>query len=197
MPINSYFYDSVSNDRPYSGSDFAKAFGVITQTGVIASDIDESLGFDLPNFTTIAPGKAVVEGHFIESTENVTLTVPAGSYAGMIVLRVDIVDQRIATIAVRTDQIPQKDESIWEMPLYNVTVTSGAITAMTSDLRVQGGAVAKLPGNAVTWSADPNGIYLNVGLYGGVNKPIKLFLTSAQPGASALTHNAWIQIDNF
>lgn len=201
MTINSYFYDSVNSDRPYSGGDFAKAFGVILADGVVAKDNSGALGLDLGgtggNINTIYAGKATVQGHFIEIVDTEILAPPAGDYSGMVVLRVDITTARIASLAVRTNQTPQQDSSIWELPLFNVTVANGVITAITSDLRVQGGALAKPPANMVTWTADPNGIYLNCGNYGGVNKPIKLFLTAAQPGASASTHNAWIQIDNF
>ena len=197
MTITSYFYDSVNGDRPYSAGDFAKAFGVIIEDGIIAKDDAGTLGLDLNPLNTINAGKATVQGHFVEIDGTEILAPPAGDYSGMVVLRVDITTARNATLAVRTNQTPQQDSSIWELPLFNVTVASGAITAITSDLRVQGGAMAKPPANMVTWTADPNGIYLNCGNYGGVNKPIKLFLTAAQPGASASTHNAWIQIDNF
>ena len=197
MAINSYFYDSVNGDRPYSGADFAKAFGVITEDGVIAADADDSLGFDLTASTrTLTPGKAVVQGHFIDSTTSVVLPALTGSYAGMIVLRVNITDTRIATLEVRTDQIPQKDNAIWELPLYNITVSNGAITAST-DLRVQGGAIAKPAANVLTWQADPNGVFCNMGFMNGTGKPIKLFLTSAQPAASSTEIRAWIQIDKF
>ena len=197
MTITSYFYDSVNGDRPYSAGDFAKAFGVIIEDGIIAKDDAGTLGLDLNPLNTINAGKATVQGHFVEIDGTEILTPPAGDYSGMVVLRVDITTARNATLAVRTNQTPQQDSSIWELPLFNVTVAGGVITAITSDLRVQGGAMAKPPANMVTWTADPNGIYLNCGNYGGVNKPIKLFLTAAQPGASAATHNAWIQIDNF
>lgn len=197
MTITSYFYDSVNGDRPYSAGDFAKAFGVIIEDGIIAKDDAGTLGLDLNPLNTINAGKATVQGHFVEIDGTEILAPPAGDYSGMVVLRVDITTARNATLAVRTNQTPQQDSSIWELPLFNVTVAGGVITAITSDLRVQGGAMAKPPANMVTWTADPNGIYLNCGLYGGANKPIKLFLTAAQPGASASTHNAWIQIDNF
>ena len=45
MTINSYFYDSVNNDRPYSANDFAKAFGIILSDGIIAIDENGVLGF--------------------------------------------------------------------------------------------------------------------------------------------------------
>ena len=35
MAINSYFYDSVNDDRTYSAEDFAKAFGIVLETGVL------------------------------------------------------------------------------------------------------------------------------------------------------------------
>jgi hypothetical protein len=197
MTITSYFYDSVAGDRPYSASDFAKAFNVILKTGVISSD-DGSLGLDIGGtaYTTIYAGKATVEGHFVEVTDTELLTVPAGDYSGMIVLRIDKTGSRIATLSIRTDQTPQQDAAIYEMPLYNCTVANGVITAVT-DVRVQGGAVAKTSENVVTWTSDPNGVYLNLGRYGGVNKPITLFVTAAQPAASATEHRAWIQIDAF
>lgn len=198
MAINSYFYDSVNNDRPYSGADFAKAFGIICEDGVIISDPDGSMGFDMTGTgnTTITAGKAVVAGHFVENDANYIVTVPGGSYSGMVVIRVDIKDTRMASIVIRTDQIPQQDDAIYELPLHNVTVSNGAITAH-SDVRAQGGAIASLPSNAVTWQADPNGVSAYLGLMNGNGKPIRLFLTSAQPAASSTEIRAWIQIDKF
>lgn len=199
MTISSFFYDSVDGDRPYSAGDFSKAFGIILEDGVIPKDDTGALGLDMGGTgnTTIYAGKATVQGHFIEVDGTETLTVPAGSYSGMVVLRVDMSAARVATLAIRTDQTPQQDSSLWELPLYNVTVANGAITTIGTDLRKQGGAVAKPPANMVTWTADPNGIYLNCGNYNGTGKPIQLFLTAAQPAASASQNRAWIQIDNF
>ncbi len=166
---------------------------------MIAKDDSGALGLDMGGTgnTTIYAGKATVQGHFIEVDGTEILTVPAGSYSGMVVLRVDITTARTATLAIRTDQTPQQDSSIWELPLYNITVSNGAISAITSDLRVQGGAIAKMQPNMVTWSADPNGVYLHCGNYNGTGKEIQLFLTAAQPAASSTNPRAWIQIDNF
>lgn len=50
-------------------------------------------------------------------------------------------------------------------------------------------------GQYVTWSADPNGVYLNVGT-GANGKAYKVFLTSAQPGAGGTgERRVWIQTD--
>lgn len=188
MTINSYFYDSVNNDRPYSGADFAKAFGVILSDGVIAKDDTGALGLDIggTNYNTIYAGKATVQGHFVEVTGTEILTPTAGSYTGMIVLRVDITGARLASIAIRTDQVPQQDSSIWELPLYNATVTNGVITAVT-DKRVQGGAVAKPAANVPTYYYANNGVYLQIGTY-------SIALTPAQPPTAA--KRVWIQVDN-
>lgn len=193
--INAYFFDSVNNDRPYSGADFAKAFGIILETGVVAGDSDGSLGFDLTgvNYSTIKAGKAVVAGHFIENDSDFTITGLSGSYSGMLVIRVNITDTRKASFEMRTDQIPQQDQSIYELPLYNCTVTNGVITAVT-DLRVQGGAIAKPAANVVTWSEDPSGVYLNIGSHNG--KIYRLFLTANMPGEGGTgERRAWIQMD--
>jgi hypothetical protein len=198
MTINSYFYDSVDNDRPYSAGDFAKAFGIILSDGVIQKDETGALGFDIggTNYTTIYAGKATVQGHFVEIPDTEILTVTGGTYSGQVVLRVDYSDTRIATLVVRTDRVPQQDAAAWEMPLYNVSVTNGIITAVT-DMRIQGGAVAKMAADTVTWDADPNGAILNVGRLNGTGKPIRIFFTSAQPAASSAEIRAWFQIDKF
>ena len=39
MTIYAYFFDSVDGDKPYSAADFARAFGVILQTGVLSKRI--------------------------------------------------------------------------------------------------------------------------------------------------------------
>lgn len=188
MTINSYFYDSVNNDRPYSGNDFAKAFGVILSDGVIAKDDTGALGLDVGGtaYTSVFAGKATVQGHFIEVTDTEILTVPSGSYSGSIVLRVDITGARLASLVIRTDQTPQKDNSIWELILYNCTVSNGVITGVT-DKRVQGGAVAKPAANVPTFFYRDNGVYLQIGTY-------SIALTPAQPPSSA--KRVWIQVDN-
>jgi hypothetical protein len=199
MTINSYFYDSVAGDRVYSGADFAKAFGIVLDDGILPKDDTGTLGFDIggTNYTTIYAGKAVVQGHFVEVSDTEILTVPTGSYSGQIVLRLDISGERRASLVVKTDQTPTTDaNALWEMPLYNCTVTNGVITSVTN-IRVQGGAWSKTAANVITWQADPNGIFANMGLLNGTGKPIKLFLTSAQPAFSANEIRAWIQIDKF
>jgi hypothetical protein len=195
LTIFAAFFDSVSNDRPYTAADFAKAFGVILSDGVIANE-DGTLGFVLggTNYTTVYAGKAVVQGHFIEVSGTEILTVPAGSYAGMIVLRVDITGTRSASLVVRTDQTPQQDSAAWEYPLYNVTVTNGVISALPVNVRAQGGAIAKPSANVVTWINDPNGVCLLIGSHNG--NLYKLFLTSAQPSSVSTERRAWIQMDS-
>lgn len=189
MAINSYFYDSTDTDpRPYSASDFAKAFGMILTDGVIAKD-DGTLGFVIggTNYTTIYDGRAVIQGHFVEIVGTEVITVPAGTYSGMITIRVDISDLRKATINVRTDRAPEQNAAVWEYPLYNITVTNGVIGTLPTNVRAQGGAVAKTAANVPTFFYRDNGVYLQIGDY-------SIALTPAQPPASA--KRVWIQIDN-
>lgn len=189
MVINSYFFDSVDGDKPYSAADFGKAFGIVFQTGVLAKEAGGlDLGFVLggTNYTTVYGGKAVIEGHFIENTVGTTITVPAGSYNGLVVLRLDINDSRTATFEVRTDQTPQQDSAIWELPLYEVIVTNGVIGTWY-DVRVQGGAVAKIPEGVPTFRYGSNGVFLDLGVY-------TLALTPLQPPAAEKL--VWIQVDN-
>lgn len=213
MAISSFFYDSVNGDRPYSAKDFSTAFDIAFETGVlIRENVGGTLGFDIggTNYTTIYEGKAIIEGHFVQVTGTETLIVPAGSYAGQVVIQLDIDDQRIAKIVVKQDRTPIQSPSFYELPLYDVTVTDGIITAVT-DIRFQGGAV---PNNhnqpistidglqdhinkAITWTADSNGIRANMGKFAGTGKPVVLFLTTAQPSATSTEHRVWIQIDNF
>lgn len=222
MAITSYFYDSVTGDpRTYSAVDFAKAFDIIYETGVILNP-DNTTGFDIggTNFTTIYAGKAVINGRFVEVTGTETIVYPPGSYTGQIVIRVDITDTRIATLVVKTDQVPIQSSAVWEYPLYNVTVADGIIVGIPGDIRTIGGAtgaakyththaisdITNLQSNldakaddssTVTWAADPNGVKVTLGKYNGTGKPIVLFLTPGQPSASATEHRVWIQIDNF
>ena len=213
MAITSYFYDSVSGDRPYSAIDFANAFDIVLETGVlIREDVGGTLGFDIggTNYTTLYEGKAIVQGHFVQVTGTETLTVPAGTYDGQIVIQVDIDGTRSAKIVVKQNRTPIQSATLYELPLYNCTVTSNVITAVT-DIRYQGGAV---PNNhahpisdvtglqaqidkSLTWVADPNGVKCTMGKYNGTGKPVVLFLTTSQPSASATEHRVWIQIDNF
>lgn len=196
MAITSYFYDSTDTDpRPYSAVDFAKAFGMILTDGVIAEP-DGTLGFVIggTNYTTIYAGRAVIQGHFVEVTGTELLTIPAGTYSGMITIRVDKTDQRRATLNVRTDRTPEQNTAIWEYPLYNIEVTNGVIGSLPINVRAQGGAVAKTAANVVTWNDDPSGVYLNVGTHGG--KTYKVFLTSNTPAVGGTNERrVWIQTD--
>jgi hypothetical protein len=230
MTINSYFYDSVDGDRPYSSSDFARAFDIAFENGVLIREANGGvLGFDIggTNYTTVYEGKAIIEGHFVEVIGTETLTVPIGNYSGQIVIEMDADTDRVASLVVKTDQTPVQTSTFYELPLYNVTVTDGIITGIT-DIRYRGGAVpnnhdhviSEISGlqthiddhghtisdisglqthidKAITWSADPNGIKANMGKYEGTGKPVVLFLTSSQPGATSSEHRVWIQIDNF
>lgn len=213
MAISSYFYDSVNGDKPYSAADFARAFDIAFETGIlIRENVGGTLGFDIggTNFTTIYEGKAIIEGHFVEVTGIETLVVPSGDYSGQVVIQMDMDDERVARLVVKQDQTPLQSASFYELPLYNVVVASGIITNVT-DIRFQGGAV---PNNhnhiisdigglqsqidkSLTWLADPNGVRCTMGKYAGSGKPVVLFLTTANPGASASEHRVWIQIDNF
>jgi hypothetical protein len=213
VTIRSYFYDSVNGDRPYSAIDFANAFGIGFETGVLTRELNGgNLGFDIggTNYTTIYEGKAIVEGRFVEVIGTETLTVPSGSYEGQVVIRIDSTDLRIAELIVKTDQTPTQSAQFYELPLYNATVTSGIITSV-EDIRTQGGAVPNEHSHAVsdvsglqthidkalTWVADPNGVKCNMGKFAGTGKPVVLFLTSGQPSASSSEHRVWIQIDSF
>src|SRR3954451_3320140 len=112
MTINSYFYDSTELDqRLYSAADFAKAFDIGFETGCLIRETQGgTYGFDIggTNFTTIYAGQAIIEGRFVEvpvgSTE--ILTVPAGSYEGQVVIRVDADDVRAASLVVKMDRLP-------------------------------------------------------------------------------------------
>jgi cyclophilin family peptidyl-prolyl cis-trans isomerase len=145
MTIRSYFYDSTLEDpREYAATDFANAFGVITSPGILAKDDTGALGFDLGGvgLTTIYAGKAVAIGRFIEVTGTEILTVPAGSYNGSIILRVDADGARTATLVVKTDRTLTKTSSFYELGLYDVVVSNGTIQAGgLVDKRVKGGAV--------------------------------------------------------
>jgi hypothetical protein len=214
MAITSYFYDSVAGDeRTYSAADFAKAFDIVFENGVLIREtVNGTLGFDIggTNYTTIYEGKAIVEGHFVQVTGTETLTVPAGTYNGQVVIQVDMEGTRNAKLVVKQDRVPIQSATFYELVLWNVTVTNDIITTVT-DQRFQGGAVpnnhlhaiADVSGlqtqidKTMTWVADPNGVKCTMGKYNGTGKPVVLFLTTSQPSASATEHRVWIQIDNF
>jgi hypothetical protein len=161
---------------------------MILEDGAIMKE-DGTLGFALTgtNYTTVNEGRAVVQGHFIEVTGTEVLAIPAGTYEGMITIKVDKTDQRKATLNVRQDRLPEQNAAIWEYPLYNISVSNGVITTLPTSLIEQGGAVAKTATNVPTYFYRDNGVYLQIGTY-------SIALTPAQPPASA--KRVWIQIDN-
>jgi hypothetical protein len=213
MAFHSYFYDSINGDKPYSSRDFAKAFGILTENGVLISEAnDDELGFQIggTNNTVITKGKAMVNGRFIEMDEDEILVIPEGNYDGQIVINVDIEQEREASLLVKTDRNPIQSSALFQLPLYNVTVTNGIIVSAV-DIKHRGGAIpnnhtqpiSSITGlqsfisNAVTWSLDTNGIKAYMGKYGGTGKPVVLYLTSSQPSPNPGEHRVWIQIDNF
>lgn len=198
MAINSYFYDSVNSDRPYSAKDFATAFGMGFETGfLIRETLGGRFGFDIggTNYTTIYEGKAIIEGHFVEITGTEVVTVPSGTYSGQIVLRLDADNARGVSLIVKTDRSPTQTPALYELPVYDVNVTNGVITGAI-DKRYQGGAVPnnhrhkqeEVEGldNMVYYFARDNGVYLQVGDY-------SIALTPSQPPYSA--KRVWIQTD--
>ena len=213
LAIVSYFFDAVEGVPTYTAGDFARAFGMGFETGFLIRETQGgTFGFDIggTNFTTIYAGRAIIEGHFVEVTGTETLTVPAGSYAGQVVLRLDTTDLRATTLVVKQDRTPIQTATIYELPVYDVNVSNNIITGVT-DLRYQGGAVPNnhnqpistitglqaLLDEKVRWTADPNGVRAIVGRYNGTGKNVVLFLTAAQPAADPTEHRVWIQIDNF
>ena len=198
MAINSYFYDSVNGDRPYSAKDFANAFSIAYETGfLIRETLGGRFGFDIggTNYSTIYDGKAVIEGHFIEVTGTEILTVPSGTYSGQIVIRLDVDNARSASLVVKTDRTPIQTPTLYELPVYDANVANGVITGVI-DKRYQGGAIPNnhrhtldnIEGlqNMVTYFYRDNGAYLQVGDY-------SIALTPAQPPYSA--KRVWIQTD--
>ena len=142
--VNAFFFDSINGDRSYSADDFATAFGVFLQNGVIP-DEDGYYGLSISgtNYSVLNPGKAVIEGHFIDVPVSEPITnIPAGNYNGMVVLRLDVTGERNCTVVVRNDRVPQQNANIWELPLYNVVVAGGIITSI-EDIRQGGGALAQ------------------------------------------------------
>lgn len=144
MTINSFFYDSLGGDRLYSSADFAAAFNVILKTGIVAQNDSGKLGFDMggAEYRTIYAGTAVIKGRFIELTGIETLEVPDGSYSGMVALKVDSENNRRAEIVVKKDRTPIQTNDVYELPLYNIIVTNGAIGLPITDVRVQGGTIS-------------------------------------------------------
>jgi hypothetical protein len=198
VAINSYFYDSVNNDRPYSAKDFATAFGMGFETGFLIRETRGGrFGFDIggTNYTTIYEGRAIIEGHFVEVTGTEILTVPSGTYSGQIVIRLDTENARSASLVVKTDRNPTQTPTLYELPAYDANVTNGVITGVI-DKRYQGGAVpnnhnhktSEVEGleNMVTYFYRDGGAYLQVGDY-------SIALTPSQPPYSE--KRVWIQTD--
>ena len=204
MAINSYFYDSVNNDRPYSAKDFSTAFGIGFETGFLIRETQGGrFGFDIggTNYTTIYEGRAIIEGHFVEITGTEIVTVPSGSYSGQIVLRLDSDNARSVSLVVKTDRSPIQTPSLFELPIYDANVTNGTITGVI-DKRYQGGAVPNnhnhktteieglqgLLDKTIVWEAylnGDNGDYVQVC---GTENPLFYCLNTGRPSASSTEH---------
>lgn len=137
-------------DREYQAADFADYFGTVITSGFISSDGEMGLSSKIESGTlktTIAPGKAIIKGHFYENTDDLTLEHPIPEAdkdrIDRIVLRLDL---RNSERNVKQHVVPgdpaddpkapeiQRDNYIYELGVARIRVRKNTSSLEDDDL---------------------------------------------------------------
>lgn len=132
-------------DREYQAQDFAEYFGSVLSPGFLSIDGEMGLSVKVESGTLntiVAPGKAIIRGHFYENTSNLTLehAVPEsqGDRIDRIVLRLDLRSgSRFVRLKVKegvTSANPQEPELQRDDFIYELGVATVRLRANTSSL---------------------------------------------------------------
>lgn len=145
--IESGFYDSINRDRLYSADDMNKPYKDLISEGVYGAIVGTtSTAFAVTAGSglavSVAAGKALLGGRWVNTDEAITLEVPAASGARIdsVILRVDTNNSaRNASLIYRTGSASAApalvtSTGITELRLANVSVASGATSIAASNI---------------------------------------------------------------
>lgn len=137
-------------DREYQAQDFAQYFGSVLSSGFLSIDGEMGLSTKIESGmlnSIVAPGKAIIRGHFYENTSDLTLehAVPEsqGDRIDRIVLRLDLRnDSRFVRLKVKegvtsvNPQVPelQRDDFIYELGVATVRLRANTSSLESEDL---------------------------------------------------------------
>lgn len=136
--FNSQLDEDGKYDREYQAADFAEYFGTVLTSGFISSDGEMGLSSKVEVGTlntVIAPGKAIIKGHWYENTSDLTLEHPIpeadNDRIDRIVLRLDLRNQsRYIRLFVKEGEPSsspeppklQRDNYIYELSVARIRV---------------------------------------------------------------------------
>lgn len=137
-------------DREYQAQDFAEYFSSVLSSGFLSIDGDMGLSVKVENGTLntiVAPGKAIIRGHFYENTSDLTLehAVPEsqGDRIDRIVLRLDLrsgsrfvrlkVKEGVTSVNPQTPEL-QRDDFIYELGIATVRLRANTSSLESADL---------------------------------------------------------------
>lgn len=137
-------------DREYQAQDFAEYFGSVLSSGFLSIDGDMGLNTKIEDGTlntVVAPGKAIIKGHFYENTSDLTLehAVPKsqGDRIDRVVLRLDLRNEsRFVRLKVKegntatNPQVPelQRDDFIYELGVATIRLKANTSSLESEDL---------------------------------------------------------------
>lgn len=137
-------------DREYHAQDFADYFGTVLTSGFLSSDGHMGLSakvIDGTLTTVVAPGKAIIRGHFYENTDDLILEheipEPVEDRIDRIVLRLDLRSvSRFVRLAIKQG-VPsdnpsapplQRNDFIYELGVATVRVRANTSSLESADL---------------------------------------------------------------
>lgn len=142
MPITSWPFDDGADTTE---AQYGQLFAELQDSGV-AADADSPALSVTPAAglsVDVAPGQAIVRGHYMDCDATVNLPLAAAGATGrrdLVVVRLDLVAKRV-DLAVLTGSSPTVDPPLtqtrtgtYEVPLARVTVSAGAVTLSGQDV---------------------------------------------------------------
>ena len=147
MAINYGFFNSINGDRLYNADDFNRYFNALVSSGVVpfpdasSFQVIASSGMQVK----ISPGKAFIDGHWIENDAYVYLTLDNADTAiprrDSIILRLDNSGRKIiltikkgALSGLAPQQSLERSETIKEYELANIIVWQRTTTITQSNI---------------------------------------------------------------
>jgi len=125
-------------DRSVGDEYFARLFSALAQNGIVGDsfEVTASGGMTL----NIAPGRALIEGHFCYDTSAAALTVGAASSArsDLVVLRLDAEARMISLELVQGASSPVRTANVYELAIARIDIPADAAavtSSMLTDLR--------------------------------------------------------------
>lgn len=147
MTVRAQFFDSVAGDRIYNAADFSVHLAGIYSDGYIQDNDTDGLkvtqSSPLAKSVTVSPGKAFIQGRFLEVFSSVeTLTVPDNALGATrldaVFVRIDFVN-RVGSLVYKTGTTVSRptfvrDSTMWELQIANVDAPNAFTQIVQNDI---------------------------------------------------------------